>query len=331
MDETETLEQENGRPAAGFGAIIQAAREEQGISLGDMATRSRLSLSQLRAIESENVDQLPEPVYVRAFLRGVANVLRIDPEPILADYKARFCAEETLEHTIPERDPDCELVLRDASGQRGLKWILALLVIVVIGAGVWYVYQDFFTERFQQVEQTLAGNHADEQKVDLAQPPAMKDGEEKKEAAPASETAPATEAVKPAEATAADVKAEAAQTEESAAEAPAVPAVEPETKPVEPAALEKPVEKAVEKPAAKRADVVVLKMKTRADCWVQVKAPNGKVVFTRLMKAGEDVSVDAPKGSRMVVGDVDAIVLEADGKPFNLKARSSAGTARFTL
>ena len=77
-------------PTEGFGAVLKRTREAQGLSLGDMAARSRLSVQQLRAIEDERMDELPEPVYVRAFLRGIAQSLEIDPTPLLADYAARF-------------------------------------------------------------------------------------------------------------------------------------------------------------------------------------------------------------------------------------------------
>ena len=53
-------------PAEGFGAALKRAREAQGISIGDMAARSRLSVQQVRALESERTAELPEPVYVRA-------------------------------------------------------------------------------------------------------------------------------------------------------------------------------------------------------------------------------------------------------------------------
>ena len=45
-------------PKEGFGDVLRRVREEQGISLGDMAARSRLYVQQLKAIESESLDQL---------------------------------------------------------------------------------------------------------------------------------------------------------------------------------------------------------------------------------------------------------------------------------
>ena len=57
----------------GFGAVLRAAREAEGISVGDMAVQCRLAVTQIRALEEERLENLPEPVYVRAFIRGYAH------------------------------------------------------------------------------------------------------------------------------------------------------------------------------------------------------------------------------------------------------------------
>ena len=90
-------------PAEGFGAALKRAREAQGISIGDMAARSRLSVQQVRALESERTAELPEPVYVRAFIRGVASVLGLEPDPLVADYTARYGAASV--GVLPAHDP----------------------------------------------------------------------------------------------------------------------------------------------------------------------------------------------------------------------------------
>ena len=55
-------------PAEGFGAALKRAREALGISIGDMAARSRLSVQQVRALESERTAELPEPVCVLSLI-----------------------------------------------------------------------------------------------------------------------------------------------------------------------------------------------------------------------------------------------------------------------
>ena len=94
-------------PAEGFGAALKRAREAQGISIGDMAARSRLSVQQVRALESERTAELPEPVYVRAFIRGVASVLGLEPDPPTTPPATAPQVSGSFPTMIPPRRPSC--------------------------------------------------------------------------------------------------------------------------------------------------------------------------------------------------------------------------------
>ena len=122
-------------PAEGFGAALKRAREAQGISIGDMAARSRLSVQQVRALESERTAELPEPVYVRAFIRGVASVLGLEPDPLVADYTARYGAASV--GVLPDHDPAKETVVRASGRRTGLKAaVVAIAAVLVCAAGL---------------------------------------------------------------------------------------------------------------------------------------------------------------------------------------------------
>lgn len=125
-------------PAEGFGAALKRAREAQGISIGDMAVRSRLSVQQVRALESERTAELPEPVYVRAFIRGVASVLGLEPDPLVADYTARYGAASV--GVLPDHDPAKETVVRASGRRTGLKAAVVAIAAVLVCAAGWYAW-----------------------------------------------------------------------------------------------------------------------------------------------------------------------------------------------
>ena len=125
-------------PAEGFGAALKRAREAQGISIGDMAARSRLSVQQVRALESESTAELPEPVYVRAFIRGVASVLGLEPDPLVADYTARYGAASV--GVLPDHDPAKEPVVRASGRRTGLKAAVVAIAAVLVCAAGWYAW-----------------------------------------------------------------------------------------------------------------------------------------------------------------------------------------------
>src|SRR5581483_6267156 len=78
---------------------------------------------------------------------------------------------------------------------------------------------------------------------------------------------------------------------------PAAPAARPATAPAPP-------------PAGPR--VVI---KALADCWIQVRAPDQTVVFSRVLKSGETYKVPARPGLFLRTGNAGALEITVDGKP----------------
>ena len=186
-------------PAEGFGAALKRAREAQGISIGDMAARSRLSVQQVRALESERTAELPEPVYVRAFIRGVASVLGLEPDPLVADYTARYGAASV--GVLPDHDPAKETVVRASGRRTGLKAAVVAIAAVLVCAAGWYAWSSM----------------SDGAETQPAAETPVVDAPESVEAAPAPEQAAAEQAA--AEKAAAEkAAAEKAAAEKAAAE-----------------------------------------------------------------------------------------------------------------
>src|SRR5579884_4313258 len=82
-----------------------------------------------------------------------------------------------------------------------------------------------------------------------------------------------------------------------AADPPAAPAARPAAAPAPP-------------PAGPR--VVI---KALADCWIQVRAPDQTVVFSRVLKSGETYKVPARPGLFLRTGNAGALEITVDGKP----------------
>lgn len=69
---------------AGIGETLRNARVARGLTIEQAAQDTRISPRFLAALEEEQFDALPAPVYVRGFLRSYANYLRLDATPLLA-------------------------------------------------------------------------------------------------------------------------------------------------------------------------------------------------------------------------------------------------------
>ena len=82
----------HGDDAPLTGATITAVRSLSGISLEDIAERTKISMYTLRCIEAEQHGDLPASVYLKGFLKQIAVMLRLDPNRLVSDYTERHAA-----------------------------------------------------------------------------------------------------------------------------------------------------------------------------------------------------------------------------------------------
>lgn len=280
-------------PAEGFGAALKRAREAQGISIGDMAARSRLSVQQVRALESERTAELPEPVYVRAFIRGVASVLGLEPDPLVADYTARYGAASV--GVLPDHDPAKETVVRASGRRTGLKAAVVAIAAVLVCAAGWYAWSSM----------------SDGAETQPAAETPVVDAPESVEAAPAPEQA-ATDQTAQEKTAAEQAAAEKAAAEKAAAEKAAA-------------------EKARAQSQAAATGERRVTLSTSGACWVQILLPNGRSFFAKEMAEGGSETLNVPVGARVTVGNASVMTLTVDGRPYELTKSTRNGICRFVV
>lgn len=321
------MTQETTPEVKGFGAMLREARESLGISIGDVSSRTRLSVDQIRALEEENLERLPEPVYVRAFLRAYAKAIDIDYEPLVNDYVTR-CGGGGVR--IPEHAPEeafREVAYYDSPRPSRWKFAGLLVLIVVVTLGIWGVYSGTFA-RLMEADGTEAAkveNGVSEVAPNVAPAP-----EAPKTTAPV-EVADASKPAAPA--------APAAQTAPAPEAAPASETASQTTSPAAPAETPAPVteapaaatEAAAQTTEAAPAETYAAEFHTSASCWVHVIAPDGQNLIAREMKPGETQSVALPAGTRVTVGNPPALILTLDGHPYDLGGVTQRGVARFVI
>jgi cytoskeleton protein RodZ len=129
----------SGEPAS-FGARLAAARERERLSVGDMAARLRLHVNQVRAIEGENLAQLPEPAYVRGFVRSYARSLGLDPAPLIDDLNCKLApaTDSVVDGIARARDYSPVRASAHERASRSLVLGLSLVGLVALGALGWY-------------------------------------------------------------------------------------------------------------------------------------------------------------------------------------------------
>jgi cytoskeleton protein RodZ len=83
---------------ADIGTTLREARIRARIDISEVEARTKIRAKYLRAIENEEWDLLPGPVYVKSFLRTYGDFLGLDSRLLVDEYKRRY-----------ERPPDQDI------------------------------------------------------------------------------------------------------------------------------------------------------------------------------------------------------------------------------
>jgi Helix-turn-helix domain len=75
---------------ADIGSTLREARMRTRIDINEVESRTKIRAKYLRAIENEEWDLLPGPVYVKSFLRTYGDFLGLDSRLLVDEYKRRY-------------------------------------------------------------------------------------------------------------------------------------------------------------------------------------------------------------------------------------------------
>jgi flagellar biosynthesis protein FlhG len=84
------LAREIGPETEFTGELLRKVREAHGIDIADISQRTKIGKAHLVALEEENFEALPAPVYVRGFVAELAKFLRLDPPQVQRTYVRRM-------------------------------------------------------------------------------------------------------------------------------------------------------------------------------------------------------------------------------------------------
>lgn len=78
MSSIRLLEQNEDEKLAQLGKQLRLKRQEQSLSLENVAAATRIQQRMLQAIEEGDLDELPEPIYIQGFIKQYADTLGLD-------------------------------------------------------------------------------------------------------------------------------------------------------------------------------------------------------------------------------------------------------------
>jgi cytoskeleton protein RodZ len=281
--------------AGSTGGELASARQGLDLSVAEVARHLKLSPAQVEALEAGAYDRLPGRVFVRGFLRNYAKLVGVDPEPLVR----RFEHEMPEPRVVEEPPPSPQAVM--PSGEHSRWPVYAGIAGTLIAALA--AYEFGFNSPAPTEVQTEDGKAAADPTASASADPT---------ASPAASGSAGGSATDLAAAAPAGTSA-TLPTTDSASTVVAPGATQPQA--------------AGPGDAGTRA----LHFRFEEESWVEVRDADGRVIFTKLNKAGTEERVSGLPPLRLVVGNARGVRLTADDQPVDLEPHTGASVARLTL
>lgn len=341
-------EQSNELPVAtdvlpgDLSSIFRRHREEHGLNINQVAEALCLSPKVITAIEAENLDGLPEPPYVRGYLRSFAKYTEVDPTEMINAYeKLRGAKPNELDYhftTPPATKPKKQGI---SSGVLkigllilllGLLAILSMIPAVKEWAGnTWNQFSDQSDPGFTLTEQSdnplLTGNIPAPLPINDTEKESTVDNTntvdttstttENNTGFPGVGDAPVS-ADTPVATTDSTLVAENKESTE--------------TTPTEQiATTEATTEESTEVTPDVPEGSSVLKLSFNDEVWMRIRDLDKKKLFEALSQKGDDKELTLPRPMEVRVGNAQALELTVDGKPFDMTPFIRGSVANFTI
>ncbi|WP_020408504.1 RodZ domain-containing protein [Hahella ganghwensis] len=312
------------------GSRLKRAREDKGWSVSDTAEKLHVIPRYVRAIEEGEYDQLPGLVFLKGYIRSYARLVNLSEDRLIEDLE-----QELLMSSDPMMETGSAAVspagFEESKG--GGKKVL-LLGIVIVLAGVGYFAWEYFSQ--QQVTTPEASAPLEPEEV-MEQDRTQLEGVDTEtvtstatstDAASVSDNAPivAEELITPEEPVPASEAVIDAQptlepsvetvTESSEPETPSVTLEEAVVQVPEPAEAVEEVTASSSVAESADSSSVTVKAVFTGDCWFDLRdRDNNRTVG--LYRAGDVVDFSGAYPLRFVVGAVNAVSIDVNGKPLD--------------
>lgn len=293
---------------------LRAIRESRGQTLQDLSAATKVNPHNLKAIEEQRFDVLPEPIYARAFIDMYAKALDLDPKKILARY------DQYLDTLEPGED-NYKVIKRIAGKRRRMAvWLWVVLIVGLIAlAGVYSFYQWHLESRGDEETMSPA---AQTEPAGKPQPGAGEpSGREKSAMEITGEISPpVSESTHPADHSVKEPAPEAHRviTEEIPppleVQRPAVTVEKPVVSSEQPTPEEAQKEDTAppEKAALTVEEPYVLVVEASELTWIQI-SKNGAPSFEVMLKPGERITEKASERFDLLIGNAGGVDIRFQG------------------
>ena len=152
MSTTVTLDENENRLMESPGAQLALIRETRGYTLDYVATQLHLRVKLIELLEADAYDQLPQPVFIKGYIRAYSKLLMVAPEPFLKAFNAIKIDEGQTEKALWQNKRESK------TADKLVRWVSGIIVLAVV-AGIslwWQKNNESFLPAIEEAAQTTA-------------------------------------------------------------------------------------------------------------------------------------------------------------------------------
>jgi cytoskeleton protein RodZ len=116
-----------------IGETLREARMRRHLDIADVERRTKIRAKYLRALENEEFGMLPGPTFVKTFMRTYAEMLGLDPHPLVEEYRATYERGDDVDH-LQKLGPQVARDRRRRGPRLGAGSVLVLVLAAVVAA-----------------------------------------------------------------------------------------------------------------------------------------------------------------------------------------------------
>lgn len=116
------------------GAELALIRSQKGYTTEYVAGKLHLRIHLIELLEADEYDKMPEPVFIKGYLRAYAKLLEVSPEPLIEQFNLYHGAERRLERALWQSK---KRSYKTHKAENTVRWVtisIALLVLIAVVA-----------------------------------------------------------------------------------------------------------------------------------------------------------------------------------------------------
>ena len=317
IPETQAENQPNKAP----GVLLTEARLKLGLEPQNVAEMLHLRVHQIHALEADDFDNLPEPTYVKGYLRAYCQLLSLDPDAIVKMYSdlIKPAEPESFEGIAPEK--------QTASNDNLVKMFSAGLVALVAALTITFWYSNKNDQTVDSVSVTTSSAPPvvePESPVDVSE--MQREGQ--------AEKFPAQINVEGASDTDNNVPSGSSGSIATTA-APVVEQTTPITVSPVPVQSPEPVAGVNNQtsllPESDNLARTRLLIKVNEGSWIDLRDARDNKLIYETVPSGREIPLEGLAPFKVFLGNASGVQVFLEGKPFDFSSHQRGLTARFTL